>query len=172
MPQMLIYKHSIRASWQEWLLKKSTGDYRAASTSEWSTMLWWQVLVFLETLSEEQRVWPAVSQTWKLFNSRPQNPAPGWYWVKFINIWRLFSGVWKMTCSFMVGVPVWPFRAASFLGNRSTVPGMGWRTFRKGVVFELAYVQEANTGRGSLEPSKGAQCRSLSQCLGKYIEKI
>ena len=130
---------------------------------EWSTMLWWQVLVFPWKPLWETEVWPAVSQTWKLFNSRPQNPAPGWYWVKFINIWHLFSGIWKMTYSFMVGFPVWPFRAASFLGNHSTDPGMGWRTFRKEWSFWTLFMSKRPIlAEWSLEPSKGAQCRSLS----------
>lgn len=166
---------SIRAPWAGGLLKKSTGGLdRSSIYLRGQRCSGGKSLSSLgNLLSEEQRVWPAVSQTWKLFSSRPQNPAPGWYWVKFINICCLFSGVWKMTCSFMVGFPVWPFRAASFLGNHSTVPGMGWRTFRKEWSFwTLLMSKRPILAEWSFEPSKGAQCRSLSQCLGKYIGKI
>ena len=62
---------SIRAPWAGGLLKKSTGgldrsciylsDQRCSGGKSLSSLG--------NLPSEEQRVWPAVSQTWKLFNS-------------------------------------------------------------------------------------------------------
>lgn len=130
---------------------------------EWSTMLWWQVLVFpwKPPLWGAEGVASCVTDL-ETFQFCPQNPAPGWYWG-FINIWHLLSGIWKMTCSFMVGFPVWPFRAASFLGSHSTDPGVGWRTFRKEWSFWTLFMSKRPIlEEWILEPSKGAQCRSLS----------
>lgn len=59
----------------------------------------------IDLLYEGQRVWPAVSYTWKL-PTFVQSSAPGWYWVKFINICQLFGGLWKTTYSFRVWVPL------------------------------------------------------------------
>lgn len=108
----------------------------------------------LNLLCEEQRVWPAASYTWKHPVFCPESSAPGWYWVKFINVGQLLSGLWKMTYSFRVWVLIFYVSLATtmeIVGLSDEVEGP---SERKGP-FELPWSSvtrnlQACAGRGQL----------------------